>query len=77
MIMDDVRVNIEKGSFSETDAAYYISLIKKSKPQYTLKKVTFTKTDDYLDVRYAFQEIPFERIRRISFTDEGRKAVNR
>ena len=43
----------------------------------SLRKISFSRNDDSLDIRYSFQGVPFERIRRISPIDEGmRCAVN-
>ena len=76
MMIDDIRVIIAKGPFSAEDAQSYIER-SKSKTKFTLKKVTFTRTDTYLDIRYAFADIPFERIRRIPLADlPERRAVN-
>ena len=76
MMIEDVRVIIESGPFSAEDAQYYIEQIKKSS-KLKLKKVTFNRSDAYLDLRYAFEGNPFERIRRIPLrpiTED--KAVN-
>lgn len=76
MMINDIRVNIEKGSFSAADAARYIEQIKKTS-KFTLKKITFSRSDDFLDIRYSFREIPFERLRRLAFTPSSEKqAVN-
>ena len=77
MIVDNVRVIIENGTFSAEDAQYYINRIKKTS-KFSLKKVIFNRSDAYLDIRYSFESIPFDRIRRIplkkeTFTD---RAVN-
>ena len=69
MLVDNIRVAIENGTFSADEAAYYIQELKHSTKRFTLKKVTMSRTDSsdlsYLDLRYSFNEIPFERIRRI------------
>lgn len=70
MLIDNVSVTIENGPFTAEDAQFYISQIKKSKTKYTLKKVSFSRQDGYVDIRYSFQENPFERIRRIPLTNE-------
>ncbi len=79
MLIDNVTVTIENGTFTAEDAQFYISQIKKSKPKYTLKKVSFALRDDCVDIRYSFNENPFERIRRIPLTNgEGMPcAVNK
>lgn len=65
MLVDHIRVVIENGTFSAEDAAFYIQELKKSLKNLTLKKVSMSRTDAYLDLRYSFNEIPLERIRRI------------
>lgn len=65
MLVDHIRVVIENGTFSAADAAFYIQELKKSLKNLTLKKVSMSRTDAYLDLRYSFNEIPLERIRRI------------
>ena len=77
MMVDNIRVAIENGTFSAEEAAYYIDEIKKVTKNFTLKKVTMSRTDAYLDLRYSFNEIPFERIRRIPLGHPlEEKAVN-
>ena len=77
MMVDNVRVAIENGTFSAEEAAYYIQELKNITKKFTLKKVTMSRTDDYLDLRYSFNEIPFERIRRIHLTPpHEERAVN-
>ena len=73
----DVRVIIENGTFSAEDAQYYINRIKKTS-KHSLKKVIFNRTDAYLDIRYSFESIPFDRIRRIPLKKESfeNRAVN-
>lgn len=76
MMIDNVRVIIEKGPLSAEDAQYYIERIKAT-TKFKLKKVTFTRSDTYLDIRYAFADIPFERIRRVALaTPPEKRAVN-
>ena len=77
MMVDNIRVAIENGTFSAEEAAYYIDEIKKVTKNFTLKQVTMSRTDAYLDLRYSFNEIPFERIRRIPLGHpHEEKAVN-
>ena len=76
MIVDNVRVIIENGTFSAEDAQYYINRIKKTS-KFSLKKVIFNRTDAYLDIRYSFESIPFDRIRRIPMNESLEdRAVN-
>lgn len=67
MFIDNVHVIIANGPFSAEDAQFYIKQIRKS-TRFSLKKVIFSRSDAYLDIRYSFDSIPFERIRRIPLT---------
>lgn len=79
MLIDNVMVTIENGPFTAEDAQSYINQIRKSKPKYTLKKIAFSRHEDYLDIRYSFHENPLERIRRIPLEEEEqiRRVVNK
>ena len=50
----------------EQDA--YIAHVKRTHPQWlrTLKQVAFTPDGEWVDIKYIFREVPFERIRRIT-----------
>lgn len=76
MQIGNVRVVIENGPLCAEEASYYIDRIQKSS-KFTLKKITFNRTGAYLDLRYSFEGVPFERVRRIEEADEPKdKAVN-
>ncbi len=77
MIIDDVKVILENGPFTAEDAQYYIDRIK-SHSKFTLKKVVFRRMGSQLDIRCSYEDIPFERIRRINLGPQERpkQAVN-
>ena len=76
MTIDNVTVIIESGALSAKEAERYIRKIQRHSKGRTLKRVSFRLADGHLDLRYAFEGIPFERIRRISYeTPKERKAV--
>lgn len=68
MNIDDVRVVVKNGPLSAEEAKFYIDRIKKSS-KFPLKKVIFTRSSAYLDLRYSFEGIPFERVRRVHLVD--------
>lgn len=74
MMIDNIRVIIEQGPHSPRKTQYYIERIKAT-TKFTLKKVIFTRSDTYLDIRYSFAEIPFERIRRVALAATYQKNV--
>ena len=76
MQIDGVRVVIENGPLCAEEAKFYIDQIKKS-GKFPLKKVIFTRSSAYLDLRYSFEGVPFERIRRVHLIEMPEdKAVN-
>ena len=76
MTIDNVTVIIESGALSAREAERYIRKIQRHSKGRTLKRVSFRLADGYLDLRYSFEGLPFERIRRISHAATGeRKAV--
>jgi len=66
MTIDNVTVIIESGALSAKEAERYIRKIQRHSKGRTLKRVSFRLADGHLDLRYAFEGIPFERIRRIT-----------
>lgn len=70
MNMDNVAVVIEKGMISPEEVERYIRKIQKTSAGRSLKRITFRREATYLDLRYSFDGIPLERIRRIPMTDE-------
>ncbi len=76
MFIGNVRVVIENGTFSAEEAEYYIKKIQRHSKHLVLKAVTFRLGFNFLDLRYSFQDIPFERLRRIPLaTHMQRRAV--
>ncbi|MFA6851011.1 MAG: ferredoxin [Selenomonadaceae bacterium] len=73
MLVDNVRVIIENGELSEEEVQYYINKIKRHSKRHVLRQITFFLADDYMDIRYAFNLIPFERIRRIALNHNSKK----
>lgn len=75
-MFDNVRVVIENGPLAVEDVQLFVDKIKRSS-KFKLKKVVFNVTPAYIDIRYSFESIPFERIRRIPLTAiSENRAVN-
>jgi hypothetical protein len=73
MLVGNVRVIIENGELPKEEVQYYINKIERQSRRHVLKKITFSLADDYMDIRYGFELIPFERIRRISLDHNLKK----
>ena len=66
MLFDGVKVYVQNGNLDDVDVAYYISKIRSISKHKELQRVSFSVTDDYVDLRYKFKGYPFERIWRLS-----------
>lgn len=71
MMIEQVRVSFENGSLNKEDILFYINEIKKRARGKKLKTVHFRMAESYMDLRYSFDQIPFERIRRIAFPENS------
>ena len=61
-----MNVTIVNGTMPMTEALKYIYQIKQKNPDKELTEVVLTIDGDYVDVKYEFKTVPFERIRRIT-----------
>lgn len=59
-------VVVKNGTLSEEEKQAYIDYVKKENPDKNIKTLTISVVDDeYVDLEYEIETIPFERIRRI------------
>ena len=63
-VVNGVQVAV-KGQISEEELTIYLKQIQ-SKQARKIIKADITATDEYVDVNYTFEYVPFERIRRIT-----------
>ena len=79
MMIDNVSVVIDSGTFSVEEMKHYISKVRLATKKLTLKKVTLSKKDNHIDIRSSFEDVPFDRLRRISvgMTDNGQRLVSK
>lgn len=59
-------INVTGGEMSEKEKQYYLDYLKKEHPGRDFTKVDLKIDGDYIDISYEFDNIPFERIRRIT-----------
>ena len=73
------------GDMSKKEANLYVQQLKEKNPDKYFKTVDITVDGEYVDVNYTYDEVPFERIRRITgylvgtvdrFNDAKRAEVN-
>lgn len=61
-----MKVNVVGEQLSQQEIDAYISYGEKKYRGRTIKEMTVTTDGDYVDLRYDLEDIPFDRIRRIT-----------
>lgn len=61
-----MKVTVNGGTMPQAEIDEYVGIIKKKYPDRIIKEMTFTIDGDYVDIRYSYDTVPFERIRRIT-----------
>ena len=57
---------VDGGTMDEREVNEYVRLIQEKYPDKVIKEINFKIDGDYVDMNYTFDEVPFERIRRIT-----------
>lgn len=57
---------IVKGNLSQNEIDAYVNQVKENNPDKHIKTVDLSVDGEYVDVKFTYDEIPFERIRRIT-----------
>ncbi len=60
------EVNVTGGSLSEEEIKYYIDNAHNKYPEKRLRSVDLEVDGDFVNAKYHFSEVPFQRIRRIT-----------
>ena len=61
-----MKVNVIGGNMEQKEIDAYVSYLKNEFPNKELASLTLKIDGEFVDMRYEFEEIPFERIRRIT-----------
>ena len=61
-----VKVNVIGGELDQKEIDAYIDYGKKKYPDKNITGMDVTVDGDYVDLKYTFENIPFERIHRIT-----------
>lgn len=61
-----IDCNVIGGKLSEEEIQYYISEAEEKYPDKNLRAVELEVDGDYVNVKYSFSDVPFQRIRRIT-----------
>ena len=61
-----MTVTVKNGTLPQTEIDMLVESIRKNHPDKYIKSVEFTVNGDYVDAEYQYDDVPFERIRRIT-----------
>lgn len=61
-----MKINVTGGTLSRQEIDYYVASLKERNPDKYIKTVDFTVDGEYVDVKFTYDCVPFERIRRIT-----------
>lgn len=61
-----MKVNVIGGKMEQKEIDSYVDYIKKKFPTKQLQSLDLKVDGDYVDMEYSFDQVPFERIRRIT-----------
>lgn len=61
-----MTVTVTGGTLSQKEIDIYVQNLKEQNPDKIIKSVDFTVDGEYVDMKYDFDSVPFERIRRIT-----------
>lgn len=61
-----MNVNVTGGSITQEEINAYIEHGKQKYPDKVIKEITIKVDGDFVDLKYDFDDVPFDRIRRIT-----------
>ena len=61
-----MTVTVTGGNLTKTEIDAYVEQLREQNPDKYIKSVTFTVDGEYVDMSYTCDNVPFERIRRIT-----------
>lgn len=61
-----MKITVINGEMSQQEANEYLYQLHKNHPDRIIKEITFTISEDYVNIRYIYDTVKFERIRRIT-----------
>jgi len=64
MIINNITITLQ-GEISEDELSVYLTQLQ-AKSKFKIISATVTVDGEYIDVKYKFERVPFERIRRIT-----------
>lgn len=61
-----MNIEVKNGQLSEQEIDSYLDYVRQKFPDKTIKTLEISVDGDFVDLKYEFEPVPFERIRRIT-----------
>ena len=61
-----MTVTVSGGALAKAEIDAYVEQLKANNPDKAIKTVELTVDGEYVDMKYTYDSVPFERIRRIT-----------
>ena len=61
-----MKVTVNGGTMSQAEIDEYVRRIRKKHPDRIINELTLTINGNYVDIKYNYDSVQFERIRRIT-----------
>lgn len=61
-----MKINVTGGTLSQQEIDIYVAGLKEANPDKYIKTIDFTVDGEFVDVKYTYDNVPFERVRRIT-----------
>ena len=61
-----MKVTVKGGTIPQVEIDEYVRRIRNKHPDRIISELTLTINGNYVDVKYNYDTVPFERIRRIT-----------
>ena len=61
-----MKITVTGGTLNQAEINAYVEQLREQNPDKYIKTVTFTVDGEYVDMSYTYDNVPFERIRRIT-----------
>lgn len=61
-----MQITVTGGEMTEKEQQEYVNHIRKNNPNKVIRKLEIRLDGEFVDLRYEYETVPFERIRRIT-----------
>ena len=61
-----IKVNVTKGELSQKEIDCYVDRARELYPENQVSEMDIAVDGDFVDISYKFNQVPFQRIRRIT-----------